>query len=102
MSQRRWDARDEGEPRALDQPLRARALPAQSGSRSRGEAGRSAPSGARRPSEGGRSPPPSVQSPPPSVQSPPPSPMKTVGVDVGSTTVKAVVVEDGKAAWQDY
>ena len=28
--------------------------------------------------------------------------MKTVGVDVGSTTVKAVVVEDGKAAWQDY
>src|SRR2546421_72022 len=28
--------------------------------------------------------------------------MKTVGVDVGSTTVKAVVVEDGKAGWQDY
>ncbi len=28
--------------------------------------------------------------------------MKTVGIDVGSTTVKAVVVEDGKAAWQDY
>src|SRR5262245_39034096 len=28
--------------------------------------------------------------------------MKFVGVDVGSTTVKAVVVEDGKAKWQDY
>src|SRR5438270_453007 len=28
--------------------------------------------------------------------------MKTVGVDVGSTTVKAVVVEDGKVGWQDY
>jgi predicted CoA-substrate-specific enzyme activase len=28
--------------------------------------------------------------------------VKTVGVDVGSTTVKAVVVEDGKAGWQDY
>src|SRR5947207_8132747 len=28
--------------------------------------------------------------------------MKTVGVDVGSTTVKAVVVENGKAGWQDY
>ncbi|HEV8474840.1 MAG TPA: BadF/BadG/BcrA/BcrD ATPase family protein [Methylomirabilota bacterium] len=29
--------------------------------------------------------------------------MKFAGVDVGSTTVKAVVVdEDGKAAWQDY
>jgi predicted CoA-substrate-specific enzyme activase len=28
--------------------------------------------------------------------------MKLVGVDVGSTTVKAVVVEDGKVSWQDY
>jgi predicted CoA-substrate-specific enzyme activase len=28
--------------------------------------------------------------------------MKLVGVDVGSTTVKAVVVEDGKVCWQDY
>ena len=28
--------------------------------------------------------------------------MKIVGVDVGSTTVKAVVVEDGKPGWQDY
>ncbi len=28
--------------------------------------------------------------------------MKLVGVDVGSTTVKSVVVEDGKATWQDY
>src|SRR5438309_2380266 len=28
--------------------------------------------------------------------------MKAVGVDVGSTTVKAVVVEDGKVGWQDY
>ena len=28
--------------------------------------------------------------------------MKTVGVDVGSTTVKAVMVEDGKVGWQDY
>jgi len=28
--------------------------------------------------------------------------MKTVGIDVGSTTVKAVVVEDGKVGWQDY
>src|SRR5499426_803700 len=28
--------------------------------------------------------------------------MKFVGVDVGSTTVKAVVVEDSKAKWQDY
>jgi predicted CoA-substrate-specific enzyme activase len=28
--------------------------------------------------------------------------MKTVGVDVGSTTVKAVVVEDGAVGWQDY
>ena len=28
--------------------------------------------------------------------------MKLVGVDVGSTTVKAVVVADGKAGWQDY
>src|SRR2546425_3158635 len=35
------------------------------------------------------------------MQSPPPS-MKLVGVDVGSTTVKAVVVADGKAGWQDY
>src|SRR2546427_1774850 len=34
------------------------------------------------------------------MQSPPPS--MIVGVDVGSTTVKAVVVEDGKAGWQDY
>jgi predicted CoA-substrate-specific enzyme activase len=30
-------------------------------------------------------------------------PRKTIGVDVGSTTVKAVVVgSDGKATWQDY
>ncbi len=28
--------------------------------------------------------------------------MKTVGVDVGSTTVKAVAMEDGKVGWQDY
>ncbi len=28
--------------------------------------------------------------------------MKLIGVDVGSTTVKAVVVENGKAGWQDY
>src|SRR5947208_3128312 len=35
------------------------------------------------------------------MQSPPPS-MKLVGVDVGSTTVKAAVVADGKAGWQDY
>jgi predicted CoA-substrate-specific enzyme activase len=28
--------------------------------------------------------------------------MKFVGVDVGSTTVKAVVIEDGKVGWQDY
>jgi activator of 2-hydroxyglutaryl-CoA dehydratase len=28
--------------------------------------------------------------------------VKLVGVDVGSTTVKAVVVEDGKVGWQDY
>ena len=29
--------------------------------------------------------------------------MKLVGVDVGSTTVKAVVMSaDGKATWQDY
>jgi predicted CoA-substrate-specific enzyme activase len=28
--------------------------------------------------------------------------MRLVGVDVGSTTVKAVVVEDGTVAWQDY
>jgi predicted CoA-substrate-specific enzyme activase len=27
---------------------------------------------------------------------------KLVGVDVGSTTVKAAVVEDGKVGWQDY
>jgi len=27
---------------------------------------------------------------------------KLVGVDVGSTTVKAVVVEDGRVVWQDY
>src|SRR2546428_368934 len=30
-------------------------------------------------------------------------PSKTIGIDVGSTTVKAVVVSaDGKATWQDY
>jgi predicted NBD/HSP70 family sugar kinase len=28
--------------------------------------------------------------------------MKYLGVDVGSTTVKAVVMEDGKVTWQDY
>src|SRR2546428_2352136 len=28
--------------------------------------------------------------------------MKLVGVDVGSTTVKAVVVEEGRVLWQDY
>jgi len=28
--------------------------------------------------------------------------MKLVGMDVGSTTVKAVAVEDGKVLWQDY
>jgi len=28
--------------------------------------------------------------------------VKTIGVDVGSTTVKAVVVDDGKVGWQDY
>ncbi len=28
--------------------------------------------------------------------------MKLVGMDVGSTTVKAVAVEDGKVVWQDY
>ena len=28
--------------------------------------------------------------------------MKFLGVDVGSTTVKAVVMEDGKVTWQDY
>jgi activator of 2-hydroxyglutaryl-CoA dehydratase len=28
--------------------------------------------------------------------------MKMIGMDVGSTTVKAVVVEDGVVAWQDY
>jgi predicted CoA-substrate-specific enzyme activase len=28
--------------------------------------------------------------------------MKLVGLDVGSTTVKAVVVEDGRTTWQDY
>src|SRR2546426_5375056 len=28
--------------------------------------------------------------------------MKFAGVDVGSTTVKAVVMEDGKVGWQDY
>ena len=29
-------------------------------------------------------------------------PSKIIGVDVGSTTVKAVVMEDGKVGWQDY
>src|SRR5262249_9827556 len=29
-------------------------------------------------------------------------PMKLVGIDVGSTTVKSVVVEDGRVTWQDY
>ncbi len=28
--------------------------------------------------------------------------MKTVGLDVGSTTIKALVDEDGRALWQDY
>ena len=28
--------------------------------------------------------------------------MRVVGLDVGSTTVKAVVVEDGAVRWQDY
>ncbi len=28
--------------------------------------------------------------------------MKLIGLDVGSTTVKAVVVEDGRVRWQDY
>jgi predicted CoA-substrate-specific enzyme activase len=28
--------------------------------------------------------------------------MRIVGVDVGSTTVKSVVMEDGKVTWQDY
>src|SRR5262249_59109995 len=28
--------------------------------------------------------------------------VKLVGVDVGSTTVKAVVTQDGKITWQDY
>ncbi len=28
--------------------------------------------------------------------------MKLIGLDVGSTTVKAVVVDDGRVAWQDY
>ncbi len=28
--------------------------------------------------------------------------MKLVGVDVGSTTVKAVVVDDGRVVWRDY
>src|SRR5437764_7505875 len=28
--------------------------------------------------------------------------MKIVGVDVGSTTLKAVVMEDGRVGWQDY
>lgn len=28
--------------------------------------------------------------------------MKLVGVDVGSTTVKSIVVEDGRVGWQDY
>src|SRR5262249_4470221 len=54
----------------------------------RGQEDGSSLPGVRRPSEGGRSPPPSV--------------MKYLGVDVGSTTVKAVVMEDGKVTWQDY
>ena len=29
-------------------------------------------------------------------------PSRTVGIDVGSTTVKAVVTQDGKVTWQDY
>jgi activator of 2-hydroxyglutaryl-CoA dehydratase len=28
--------------------------------------------------------------------------MKIAGVDVGSTTVKAVLVEDDRILWQDY
>ena len=28
--------------------------------------------------------------------------MKLIGLDVGSTTVKAAVVEDGRVTWQDY
>src|SRR5215510_989525 len=33
----------------------------------------------------------------------PPSKTRTIGIDVGSTTVKAVVVgDDGKITWQDY
>jgi predicted CoA-substrate-specific enzyme activase len=28
--------------------------------------------------------------------------MKLIGMDVGSTTVKAIVVDDGKVTWQDY
>ena len=28
--------------------------------------------------------------------------MKIVGMDVGSTTVKAVLVEDDRILWQDY
>ena len=28
--------------------------------------------------------------------------MKLAGVDVGSTTVKAVVVEEGRVRWQDH
>src|SRR4029450_9556403 len=28
--------------------------------------------------------------------------MKRIGMDVGSTTVKAVCVEDGRVLWQDY
>ena len=30
------------------------------------------------------------------------APMKVVGVDVGSTTVKAVVVDEGRVIWRDY
>jgi len=30
------------------------------------------------------------------------APLRMIGVDVGSTTVKAVVVEDGRVVWQDY
>src|SRR5262245_15874886 len=32
----------------------------------------------------------------------PPSKTKTIAIDVGSTTVKAVVVDSGKVTWQDY
>ncbi len=28
--------------------------------------------------------------------------MTALGIDVGSTTVKAVLVEDGQAVWRDY